>query len=148
MKNYSFNEFIEDINFLSKKISSFSPDCIVAIARGGLTIGHFLAEKMDIREIYTINAISYEKDKKLKEIKIFNIPDLKNKKKVLLVDDISDSGDTLEKIINKLKKIYPSLEIKTATIFYKKTSKVIPDFKVKEAKEWINFFWENQIKEN
>jgi len=143
-KFYSFEEFIKDLDKLTKDISSFAPDCLLAIARGGMTIGHFLAERLNTREIYTLNAISYENDKKIGKPKIFNIPDLSNKKRVLLIDDISDSGETLEEVIKVLEEKYPKLEIKTATIFYKKHTKIMPNFTIKEAKEWIVFFWDNE----
>jgi len=141
---YKYEEFIEDVNILSKEIKNYNPDCLVAIARGGLTLVHFIGEKLNIRDVFTINSIHYEGEKKLDTFVIKNIPDLKNYKKVVLIDDISDSGETLKEIIDILKTEYPQIEIKTATIFYKKSSLVIPDFKIKEAKNWIVFFWENE----
>jgi len=44
-------------------------------------------------------------------------------------------------VVKKLKEKNPSCEFKTATIFYKKSSIYQPDFKVREAKEWVEFFW-------
>ena len=139
---YNFEEFREDIKLLSKQIKEYNPDCLVPIARGGLTIGHFLAESLEIRDVVVINTKSYDKDKKLDKVEVFNIPNLSGFKKIVIVDDISDSGDTLEEVIKVIKTIYPDIEIKIATIFYKPTSKVIPDFKLKKAKNWIVFFWE------
>ena len=63
--HYNFEEFREDIKLLSKQIKEYNPDCLVPIARGGLTIGHFLAESLEIRDVVVINTISYDKDKKL-----------------------------------------------------------------------------------
>jgi xanthine phosphoribosyltransferase len=144
---YSFEEFMGDLEKLSKKIigSGFYPDTIVAIARGGLTFSHFLGEVLDVRNVVSINSIHYEDEQKLDFIKLFNVPDLSSSKKVLVVDDISDSGDTLEEVLKLLKSRYPDVEIKVATIFYKPTSKIIPDFKLKEANEWVQFFWEKML---
>jgi len=143
--HYNFEEFREDIKLLSKQIKEYNPDCLVPIARGGLTIGHFLAESLEIRDVVVINTKSYDKDKKLDKVEVFNIPNLKGFKRIVIVDDISDSGDTLEEVIKVIKTIYPDIEIKIATIFYKPTSKVIPDFKLKENKRWIVFFWETEF---
>ena len=140
---YSFDEFQKDYKILADKIQTFNPDALIAIARGGMTLSHFISEKLNQRNLYSINSISYENDKKLDTIKIFNYPNLENHKKVVLLDDISDTGDTLLEIKTKLNNLYPHLEIKTATIFYKPTSKVIPDFKLKIADKWIVFFWEH-----
>jgi len=139
---YKYEEFYNDMQILSKKIADYKPDVILPLARGGLSMGHFLAEMLDIRDVSVINSIHYDKDKKLNSLEIFNIPDLTKYKKAIIVDDISDSGDTLKAVISKLNTLYPHLEIKTATIFYKLTSKVIPDFKLKKADKWIVFFWE------
>jgi len=43
---------------------------------------------------------------------------------------------------------YPDITFKTASIFYKKSAKMIPDWYVKEAKSWIDFFWAEDIKRN
>ena len=141
---YSYEEFTKDIPLLAKKIKELNPDAIVAVARGGMTIAHFLGENLNIRDVYTINAIHYEDTQKLDFIKLFNFPDLKDKKRIVLVDDISDSGDTLEAIIERLKKDYPNLDTKVATIFYKENSKVKPDICIKKTDKWIVFFWDNE----
>ncbi|NPA55638.1 MAG: phosphoribosyltransferase [Epsilonproteobacteria bacterium] len=141
MIEYSYEEFTKDIELLLNQIN-YTPDCIVPIARGGLTIAHFLAEGLQIREVFSISSIHYEGDRKLDYFIISNIPNLSNYKSILLVDDISDSGETLMEVQRKLYDLYPHIEIKTLTIFYKPTSLVIPHFKLKIATEWIKFFWE------
>ena len=141
---YSYEEFKKDLPILAKKIKNYNPDALISIARGGMTIGHFLGENLDMRNVYTINAKHYDDTTKLKEVKLFNFPNLENHEKIVLVDDISDSGDTLEAIIKVLKKDYPNLDIKVATIFYKKNTKVMPNFYIKETNEWIVFFWDNK----
>jgi len=138
MKDYTFNDFRHDIQNLSIQ----KPDAILAIARGGLTFAHHLAEKLNMREIFSINAVSYDKDKKLDTVNIFNIPDLSSYQNILIVDDISDSGDTFIEVLKTLKNRYPDKNFQTIAIFYKPTSKLKPDFYFHETDEWINFFWE------
>jgi len=141
MKNYTFDEFKVDIKNLKLK----KPDAIIAIARGGLTFAHYLSQKFNIRDVFSINVISYEGNKKLEDIKIFNIPNLSNHKNILIVDDISDSGDTFIHVLNTLKNRYPQKNFKTISIFYKPTSKYKPDIYLHTTNEWINFFWEENI---
>ena len=138
MKNYNYTDFQNDL----KKLNIPQPDAIVAIARGGLTFAHHLAEIFNIREVFTINAISYNKTEKKEKIDIFNIPNLHGYKNILIVDDISDSGDTFIEILKILKEKYPDLNFKTISIFYKPTSKYKPDYYFHETNEWIKFFWE------
>jgi len=145
LRFYSYDEFKIDVNFLSKQIREYKPDVILAVARGGMTLGHFLAEALELRDLYSINSIHYEETKKLDTIDIFNIPDLSKVKKVVIVDDIIDSGETMIEIKKVLSNKFPHLDLKVATIYYKEKALIIPDYKVREANEWIEFFWDFQI---
>lgn len=143
---YSFEEFDKDIKELAKVvIKDFNPQAVVAIARGGMTMGHFLAIAFKNRNLFSLNSIHYDDTKKLDTINIFNIPDLNNFTKVLVVDDIIDSGESMVEILSVLSKQYPHIEFKTATLFYKPKAIMKPDFTVKEAKDWIEFFWDIEI---
>ena len=142
---YGYDEFLKDSLNLSAQLKVYNPDTLLAIARGGLTLGHFLASALDTRRLFTINSIHYEETKKLDTFDIFNIPDLSSAKKVVLIDDIIDSGETMREIIKLLSNQYPLCEFKIATIFYKPTAVIEADFKVKEADKWIDFFWEIDV---
>lgn len=146
MYYYAYEEFQKEIiPFTCKIKEEFNPDVLLAIARGGMTLGHFLAEGMGNRNLFSLNSIHYEDTQKLDTIKIFNIPDLNSYKKVLLVDDIIDSGETMIEIKRVLMEKYPHLELKVASVFYKPSALLIPEFYIKEAKEWIDFFWSIKI---
>ncbi|MBL0702774.1 MAG: phosphoribosyltransferase [Sulfurospirillum sp.] len=142
---YSYDEFKSDVNMLAKELKSFKPDVILAVARGGVTLGHFLAEALEMRDLYFINSIHYEETRKLDIINIFNIPDLSKAKKVVVVDDIIDSGETMIEIKKVLLKKYPNLDLKVASIYYKENALLRPDFSAREATEWIDFFWDFEI---
>ena len=145
MRFYSYDEFKVDVNMLAKEIKPYKPDVILAIARGGMTLGHFLAEALEMRDLYAINSIHYEETRKLDTIDIFNVPDLSKAKKVVIVDDIIDSGETMIEIKKVLNKHYPDLELKVASIYYKEKALLRPDFAAREATEWIEFFWDFRI---
>ncbi|EAK3673576.1 phosphoribosyltransferase [Campylobacter jejuni] len=140
---YSYEEFKEDVKILAKEIKKdFNPDALLAIARGGMSLGHSLAVALKTRQLFALNSIHYNDTKKLDTIEIFNIPDLSKHKKILLIDDIVDSGESLAEIKKVLLEKFPHIELKIATIFYKKTAPLEPDFKVKEATEWVDFYWD------
>ncbi len=143
---YSYSQFRDDLESLTKIIDK-DFDTIIPIARGGLTIAHLLSEYYNIREVYAINSISYNNTKKLDSVDIFNIPNLKKSKRVLIVDDIVDSGDTLVALLDALKSRYPNIIFYSASIFYKKSAKIAPTWYVKEANSWIDFFWEKDLKD-
>ena len=138
---YGCEEFRKDCKKLADELKEFNPEVIVAIARGGLSLAQYLGELLDIREVYSINSIGYEGEKKLEIVKVYNTPLIEQGRRVLVVDDIADSGETLVEVIKNLKEKNPTCTFKTATIFYKKSSVFQPDFKLREAMEWIEFFW-------
>ena len=139
---YGYEEFKFDVDELCVNFENETFDAIVGIARGGLTLTHFLAAKLDLRDVFTINSVLYDDTNKQNDAIVFNIPDLNKYKKILLVDDIIDTGETMSNILNIFQDKFPNLECKTASLFYKKTAIMKPDFMVKEATAWIEFFWE------
>ncbi len=141
MYYYRFDEFKEDIERFSRQLGAYKPDIIVAIARGGVTFGHFLSEKLNLRALYTLNSIHYDGTIKRDDILLCNIPEIPPDSKVLVVDDIVDSGDTMQEVMTTLRRIYPESDFKSGALFYKKSASFIPDFKVREADRWIHFFW-------
>ena len=143
---YSYELFKEDTQKLVDKCRDFEPEILLAVARGGLTLSHLMAQALNMRNLYTLNSIHYEGELKLDTFNIFNIPDVSHAKKVLIVDDIVDSGETMREILKVLKEKFPNVQFKLATLFYKKTAVIQPDFSVREANEWIDFFWEIDVK--
>ena len=143
---YDYENFKNDTRKLIEEVRSFGPEAIVAVARGGLTLAHAMAEGLDIREVESIRTELYDNDKKRDAICIYGECNFLDKKCVLVVDDIADSGDTLEAVMQKLQADNPNAEFKSATLFYKKTSIHQPDFTVNEANDWIDFFWDRDFK--
>ena len=148
MKYYSYENFKNDTNKLIAQVKDSNFDAIVGIARGGLTLSHAVAEGLTIRNVQTIRTELYDSTCKRDELSIFGDCAFNNIKKVLVLDDISDSGDTLKAVMTHFKTEFQDIEFTSATLFYKKTSIYEPDFWINEAKEWIDFFWERDFKQN
>ena len=143
---YSYELFKEDTQKLVDKCRDFEPEILLAVARGGLTLSHLMAQALNMRNLYTLNSIHYEGELKLDTFNIFNIPDVSHAKKVVIVDDIVDSGETMREILKVLREKFPTVEFKLATLFYKKTAVLQPDYTIREANQWIDFFWEIDVK--
>ena len=137
---YAYEDFLDDTKRLTQKID-WEFDTIISIARGGLTLAHLFGEYYNIREVYSINTIGYDDTNKLDSVKVFNIPDLVKANNILIVDDIVDSGDTMIEVLKVLRHQYPDVTFKVASLFYKKSAKIAPDWYVQEADCWIEFFW-------
>ena len=146
---YSYDEFKDDVILLAKNIKKdFDPEAIVAVARGGLSLAHSLATALKNRNLFVLNSIHYDDTTKLDYIKIFNIPNIKDFKKVLIVDDLVDSGESMKEIKKTLQDEFKHINFKVATIFYKDKAIFKPDFCAKEAFGWINFFWDIDLEKH
>jgi len=142
MTYYPYKQFVKDVKKLVEETKVYRADTLVAIARGGLTLGHAYASATNNRELMSINSILYEGNEKGSKCQIFNIPNLSRAKKVLILDDIIDSGQTLQEVLKILKSTYPNVEFKVASIYFKKSASIKADFSLYEATDWIEFFWE------
>ena len=60
-------------------------------------------------------------------------------KKVLVVDDVADSGKTLDLVVNLLKETAD--DVRSAVIYTKPKTIFEPDFSWKKTDQWINFAW-------
>lgn len=145
MRYYDYDSFKADTLTLVAQIRAYDPDALLPIARGGLTLSHAIAHALDIRAVLPINAILYEKEQKGDSCDVFNVPDLKEYERILILDDIVDSGETLKRVQECLFSRYSDKRFKTASLFYKRTAAVLPEFSVHEATQWIDFFWERDF---
>ena len=123
--------------------SSFKPDVIVSVMRGGIVPGRLLADSLGVEDIGVIEVKLYisagQKGERpyLRQPLTLSIKD----KRVLLVDDVSDSGLTLQFSVQALSLYMPS-EIRTATLYIKPWTKYVPDYYAEQVNKWVIFPWE------
>lgn len=116
-------------------------DEIVAIARGGLTLGHLLSDFLRI-PISTITIQSYTDIQTQGDVTITKkIQGSIAGKRVLLVDDVADSGKTIQRALSYLRHLNPK-QVTTVTMFYKPRSVVRPDYFARQTTRWILFPYE------
>jgi len=135
---YTCSQFLEDM----ERVTLPKPDAILAVARGGLTPAHFIAQKLGVRELFSITARSYSHRKKVGSPLFSPLPSLSHFHRLLIVDDICDTGETLSHLTKIVKENNPSLTLSTFTIFLKPTSQFRPDFYLHLTDQWVHFFWE------
>ena len=136
----SWNDYTEFAQNLAASLLQHEKpfDEIVAIARGGLTLGHLLSDHLHL-PICSITIQSYTDIQKQGELQITaKLGRHITGKRILLVDDIADSGKTLKRATSYLRRFRPA-SITTATMFYKPQSITRPDYFVAETKKWIIF---------
>jgi len=141
---YSWRQFEEDCKVLTKKIkrSKFQPKTIVALARGGLTLGVKLSHSLHT-PLMIVSAKTYNGEKQsLNTVLLNSSYTVPLQSPILILDEIADSGKTLAVVMDHFKSL--GVIVKTATILYKKHSVTKPDYYIKEVEneKWIEFPWE------
>lgn len=131
------------------KTASFIPDIIIGVGRGGLIPATLLAYMLDVKTIYNYSVQSYNDNDQRESITVVQEPGSNCYqyvgKNILIVDDLSDSGNTLSFIKEKLVRDMPSSNIiKVATLFVKDKTSFVPDFytTVYHHDTWLVFPWE------
>ena len=123
--------------------SGFDPDIIVGISRGGWAPARILSDLMDNPNLANVRAEFY-----LGVAETRGEPSLSQPvstevagKKVLIVDEIADTGKSL-KLVRRHLTEQGAAEVKIATVYYKPWSILKPDYYEKETTCWVVFPWE------
>ena len=126
----------------------FLPDVIIGVSRGGLPIGVMMSHYYDTKFIPFKGSLrdhpNWETNWKLPSHWT-----IKNgKRRILIVDDICDEGDTLKKITADIGKAYPDAEIKTCALVQNKNNVFTVDYHgvtINKAERplWVVFACEN-----
>lgn len=129
---------VEGLAYLIAK-DRYRPDMIVAVATGGLIPGLILAKLFKV-PFSSVAAESYRsetgrgrKNKKgrMRFTRVLSktVPGIGQR--LLVVDDLTDSGDTLTVTVEWLRAAFPTVkEVRTAVLWHKTCSHFIPDYHV------------------
>lgn len=113
-------------------------DLLVAIARGGLTIAQVLSDALDLPVAsFTIQSYHGMQQEKALHITYGLTGDLTDKR-LLVVDDLADSGRTFAHAVTYLQDFHPA-KIHTAALYKKPSSIFTPDAFVREESAWLIF---------
>ncbi|RLF09589.1 MAG: phosphoribosyltransferase [Thermoprotei archaeon] len=146
VKVVSWEDVVKWCKELARKIraSGFKPDVVVAIARGGFTPARLLCDYLDIVDLLSIKIEHWIETGKHKEEATIKYPfdyDFSGKK-VLIVDDIADTGKSVVVAKKHISDVCKPQELKTATMqLIPATSMIVPDYYVDEVKEWTWYMY-------
>ena len=141
---YKWKEMRRDVNSLCRQIvlDKFDPDVIVGLSRGGLTPGVMMSHWM-------------KKPFKPVKASLRDFPEWedylprKSDERVLIVDDICDSGETFHKIRNHISERKENgVDVRFATLWWNSECNFEPHYYVNSimkdtTQTWIHFCWEN-----
>jgi hypoxanthine phosphoribosyltransferase len=121
----------------------FAPDVVVAIARGGLTVAGALAYALDVKNCGAMNVEFYVGIGERLDVPVVIPPTLDLVDvaglKVLVVDDVADTGHTLRLVREVLAQHVA--EARTAVLYTKPGTVVEPNYSWAETDRWIDFPW-------
>lgn len=142
-----YEEYHQLIERLALKVwrSNWQFDTILCLARGGMRPGDVLSRIFDV-PLAIMSTSSYRAEGgtmqgHLDIAHYITTPRGQIAGKVLLIDDLADTGVTLQAVVDRLHNNYPSItEIKTGVIWTKGTSQFTVDFFVEhlETNPWIH----------
>lgn len=143
----SYDEYHNLIEKLAIKIhlSGWQFDTILCLARGGMRPGDILSRVLE-KPLAIMSTSSYRADAgktqgHLDIAKFITTPQGEIAGRVLLVDDLSDTGHTLEAVVKMLRNGYPAItELRSAVIWTKALSSFTPDYSVEflTSNPWIH----------
>jgi len=121
--------------------SGYKPDILIGIARGGWVPARLLSDKLPHNHVASMRVEFYVEPGVTEKVpRLTQEPSVDLRaKKVLLVDDVSDTGHSLALAVRSLK---GAKEIRTATLHFKPHSIFEPDYYVAKTDKWIVYPWE------
>ncbi|MGC8975558.1 MAG: phosphoribosyltransferase [Thermoprotei archaeon] len=143
-KLVSWEEIVSWARDLSRKIeeSNYRPNVVVAIARGGFVPARLVCDFLMIENLISIQSQHWTEAAKAEEKAIIKYPyklDLSNSK-VLIVDDIVDTGDSVLLAKDFIRKNWNVSDVRVAVLqWISPVAKFKPDYYSVEVREWIWF---------
>lgn len=149
-------QLLEDSFRLAHQIlrSGFRPTIILAIWRGGVPMGIAVQEYLQYHGIETnniaIRTSSYSGiGQQSREVKVFGlnyiVKNVEHHDRLLIVDDVFDTGRSIEAIINTLRtqaRLNAPKDIRVAVPYYKPARNQVgfaPDYYLYETEEWLKY---------
>lgn len=131
------------VNTLSHRVaeqiraSGFRPQVVVAIGRGGYVPARLLCDHLNLYDLRSLRIVHYiaGADKQRRARLADPLCRDLGRRRVLLVDDVSDSGDTLELARHHLRERSAG-KTAVAVLHHKTTSTLLPDFFARRIIKW------------
>lgn len=123
--------------------SGFEPEVLIAVARGGMLPGGGLSYALGVKLTDAINVEFYTDVHETLPDPVLLAPMLDTDsiegKRVLVVDDVVDSGRTLALVLDLLTNV--GAQPRSAVVYAKPTTVVEPDYVWARTDKWIVFPW-------
>ncbi len=140
-----WDEFGRLAEALAEKITQKydgSIDVVIGMARGGIPLSMLVSDRLhtelDFMRVKSYRDIDVRAEPQL----VFDIRMDINNRTVLVVDDLSDKGDTFDFATKHLNADFKPKHVYTASIFVKPWTHFVPDVYLEKTEKWIVYPWE------
>ncbi|HUV03320.1 MAG TPA: phosphoribosyltransferase [Desulfobacteria bacterium] len=137
--NYAY-DLCKDVGEEIKAVG-FKPEIVVGVARGGWYLARMLCDFFMLKDLLSLKMehwgitatitgdamLKYGLDEKARE--------MLSGKRVLIADDVTDTGDSLKLVVEYVKSL-GAREVKTVTMHHKTSSSYVPDFYGELMSDW------------
>jgi uncharacterized protein len=143
--NVGWDEYLVLCDRLVEQIKDKRITKIVTLARGGYIISRHIAQKLNIRKIYSIGIEFYDYDNNAKVPIIYQTltQQFDEDDIIVIIDDIIDTGESIEIAQNEVRR-NGGKHIITCSLHYKKHSKCEPNYyaQIIDNDIWVDYYWE------
>ncbi len=128
---------------LQVRRSSYKPEVIVGVSRGGWPPARVMSDLLENQNLANMKVLFY------KDIGVRNkrpvitqpVTSEVSGKRVLVVDDVSDSGHSL-RLVSKHLQRKGARDVRVCTLYFKPHSMFVPDHYARKTTKWVIFPWE------
>lgn len=128
-------------------LMQFKPDMIIGLIRGGMIPSVIISHALNDTKMEAIDYASGDGKGDNRATHTNKIPKFNSANKLLIVDDICDTGNSMQEVVAEYKN--QGHEVLTFALYYKESSIFKPDFvwqTIPEDSPWIIFPFEETIK--
>jgi len=144
LETFDYTDFGVGIRFLAQKLvdDDWIPDTVLGVVRGGLFVAAGIAYALDIKDVRHVNVEFYtDAGETLPEPMLIGqepyLADLGGKR-VLVADDVADTGATLHFV----RKLLPAdADVRVAVLYSKPATTYLPELAWRSTDKWIRFPW-------
>ena len=144
LETFDYTDFGVGIRYLAQTLvdDDWIPDVILGVVRGGLFVAAGIAYALDIKDVRHVNVEFYtDAGETLPEPVLVGqepyLADLGGKK-VLVADDVADTGATLHFV----RRLLPSdADVRVAVLYSKPATTYKPELAWRSTDRWIRFPW-------
>ena len=144
-RKVSWKQFHQMCQRLSSKVSGDNSDIIIGIARAGLYPATLVAGMLR-KEFFPVRVTRRENDKIKwkKPIWKIDVPNDVKGAKILVIDDVCDSGETLSILARRVKE-KGAKQVNTAVLIAHSWAKPKPNYEATKSDKCVIFPWDTQI---